>query len=89
MGWFNYLTVLNLFTNLFSLFDQDIVDKIYYGSNVSFDTTIAIQVGYQSHKIGGIDISEVYSEFGRCYSIFIDVQVDLNATIKFILNTTK
>ncbi len=69
-----------------SLIFQDVLKAMYVTTAESLNAAFKLQVGKNKQTFSNIDVSEVYSEFGRCYSLFLENKFFINLTLMYVLN---
>ena len=62
---------------------------MYIITTDTFDSNLTLHVGQNQIENFSIEVMEVYSEYGRCYSIFSEMPIHINLTIKYILNINR
>ena len=67
---------------------KDILKNMTFGQGNNFQTILSFKVGQTMHKNSLLEIIEVYSERGRCYSIHMSniITIEESIRLEFISN---
>ena len=68
---------------------NEVVTGLAYGTDGTFNTSLAIKVGVTNHRNAIVEIMEVYSEYGRCYSVYSNATVNTNTVLRFTFNNDR
>ncbi len=77
----NKFSLLKYFQEVVKLISIKVTESSY------IDTTL--HVGQNRLLSSIFEVMEIYSEVGRCYSVYSDNILNINATLKFVLNINR
>ena len=68
---------------------QEVLVNLTHGTGGNYTTKLNINVGFERRFDQNVGVLEIYSEQGRCYSLYSETSIGPLTSVKIVLNITR